>query len=390
MRAQVGIIGGGPAGLLLSQLLQLAGISSVVLERRSRAHVLGRIRAGVLEQGFQALMRKAGVATRMDREGQVHEGVNIAYQEDRLRIDLAGLTGGKTVMVYGQTEVTHDLYAARDALGGIVIDEATEVTPHGLESERPWISFVKDGAAERLDCDFVIGCDGFHGVSRKAIPADKLRTFERVYPFGWLGVLSPTPPVNDELIYARHDLGFALCSLRGPQLSRYYVQCRADEDPGDWPDERFWRRLKTQLPSDVAARLVTGAAIEKSVAPLRSFVAEPLRWGRLFLAGDAAHIVPPTGAKGLNLAASDIHYLSQALIDWYKRGDGSGLDGYSARALARIWKAERFSWWMTALLHRFPENEGFGDRIQRAEFDYLRSSRAAQTALAENYVGLPY
>jgi len=390
MRAQVGIIGGGPAGLLLSQLLQLAGVSSVVLERRSRAHVLGRIRAGVLEQGFQALMRKAGVATRMDREGQVHEGVNIAYQEDRLRIDLAGLTGGKTVMVYGQTEVTHDLYAARDALGGVVIDEAAEVTPHDLESERPWLSFVKDGAAERLDCDFVIGCDGFHGVSRKAIPADKLRTFERVYPFGWLGVLSPTPPVNDELIYARHDLGFALCSLRGPQLSRYYVQCRADENPADWPDDRFWERLKTQLPADVAARLVTGAAIEKSVAPLRSFVAEPLRWGRLFLAGDAAHIVPPTGAKGLNLAASDIHYLSEALIDWYKRGDSGGLDGYSARALARIWKAERFSWWMTALLHRFPENEGFGDRIQRAEFDYLMSSRAAQTALAENYVGLPY
>jgi p-hydroxybenzoate 3-monooxygenase len=316
--------------------------------------------------------------------------VNIAYQEDRLRIDLAGLTGGKTVMVYGQTEVTHDLYAARDALDGIVIDEAAEVTPHDLASERPYLTFVKDGAAERLDCDFVIGCDGFHGVSRKAIPADKLRTFERVYPFGWLGVLSPTPPVNDELIYARHDLGFALCSLRGPQLSRYYVQCRADENPGDWPDERFWRRLKTQLPSDVAARLVTGASVEKSVAPLRSFVAEPLRWGRLFLAGDAAHIVPPTGAKGLNLAASDIHYLSKALIDWYKLGDSSGLDGYSARALARIWKAERFSWWMTALLHRFPENEGFGDRIQRAEFDYLMSSKAAQTALAENYVGLPY
>jgi len=390
MRAQVGIIGGGPAGLLLSQLLQLAGVSSVVLERRSRAHVLGRIRAGVLEQGFQALMRKAGVAGRMDREGQVHTGVNIAYQEDRLRIDLAGLTGGKTVMVYGQTEVTHDLYAARDALGGVVIDEAAEVTPHDLESERPYLTFVKDGAAERLDCDFVIGCDGFHGISRQSIPADKLRTFERVYPFGWLGVLSPTPPVNDELIYARHDLGFALCSLRGPQLSRYYVQCRADENPADWPDERFWRRLKTQLPSDVAARLVTGAAIEKSVAPLRSFVAEPLRWGRLFLAGDAAHIVPPTGAKGLNLAASDIHYLSKALIDWYKLGDSAGLDSYSARALARIWKAERFSWWMTALLHRFPENAGFGDRIQRAEFDYLMSSKAAQTALAENYVGLPY
>jgi p-hydroxybenzoate 3-monooxygenase len=390
MQTQVGIIGGGPSGLLLSQLLHLAGISSVMLERRSRAYVLGRIRAGVLEQGFQDLMRRAGAAQRMERDGQVHGGVNIAYQEDRLRIDLEGLTGGKTVMVYGQTEVTRDLYAARDALDGVVIDEAEQVMPHGLEGDRPYLTFVKDGAAERLDCDFVIGCDGFHGVSRSVIPADRLQSFERVYPFGWLGVLSATPPVNEELIYARHDLGFALCSLRGPQLSRYYLQCRADENPDNWSDERFWARLKTQLPAEVAARLVTGPALEKSVAPLRSFVAEPMRWGRLFLAGDAAHIVPPTGAKGLNLAASDIHYLSTALIDWYKRGDSAGLDGYSARALARIWKAERFSWWMTALLHKFPENEGFGNRIQLAEFDYLMSSKAAQTALAENYVGLPY
>jgi p-hydroxybenzoate 3-monooxygenase len=390
MQTQVGIIGGGPSGLLLSQLLHLVGISSVVLERRSRAYVLGRIRAGVLEQGFQDLMRRAGAAQRMERDGQVHGGVNIAYQEDRLRIDLEGLTGGKTVMVYGQTEVTRDLYAARDALDGVVIDEAEQVMPHGLEGDRPYLTFVKDGAAERLDCDFVIGCDGFHGVSRSVIPADRLQSFERVYPFGWLGVLSATPPVNEELIYARHDLGFALCSLRGPQLSRYYLQCRADENPDNWSDERFWARLKTQLPAEVAARLVTGPALEKSVAPLRSFVAEPMRWGRLFLAGDAAHIVPPTGAKGLNLAASDIHYLSSALIDWYKRGDSAGLDSYSARALARIWKAERFSWWMTALLHRFPENEGFGNRIQLAEFDYLMSSKAAQTALAENYVGLPY
>ena len=390
MQTQVGIIGGGPSGLLLSQLLHLAGISSVMLERRSRAYVLGRIRAGVLEQGFQDLMRKAQVAERMERDGQVHGGVNIAYRDDRLRIDLEGLTGGKTVMVYGQTEVTRDLYAARDALDGVVIDEAEDVTPHGLEGERPYLTFVKDGAGERLDCDFVIGCDGFHGVSRTVIPAGKLQSFERVYPFGWLGVLSATPPVNEELIYARHDLGFALCSLRGPQLSRYYLQCRADENPDDWSDERFWTRLKTQLPAEVAARLVTGPALEKSVAPLRSFVAEPMRWGRLFLAGDAAHIVPPTGAKGLNLAASDIHYLSKALIDWYKSGDDGGLKDYSARALARIWKAERFSWWMTALLHRFPENEGFGNRIQLAEFDYLVSSKAAQTALAENYVGLPY
>jgi p-hydroxybenzoate 3-monooxygenase len=390
MRTQVGIIGGGPSGLLLSQLLHLAGIGSVVLERRSRAHVLGRIRAGVLEQGFQNLMRKAEIARRMDRDGQVHTGVNIAYQEDRLRIDLEGLTGGKTVMVYGQTEVTRDLYAARDALDGVVIDEAADVTPRDLESDSPCLTFTKDGTTERLDCDFVVGCDGFHGVSRRSIPGEVLRTFERVYPFGWLGLLSPTPPVNEELIYARHDIGFALCSLRGPQLSRYYVQVEADENPDDWSDADFWTRLKQTIPAEVAARLVTGPALEKSVAPLRSFVAEPMRWGRLFLAGDAAHIVPPTGAKGLNLAASDIHYLHLALIDWYRTGDEAALKDYSRHALARVWKAERFSWWMTALLHRFPENAGFGDRIQRAEFDYLRSSTAAQTALAENYVGLPY
>ncbi len=390
MDTQVGIIGGGPSGLLLSQLLHLRGISTVVLERRSRAYVLGRIRAGVLEQGFQNLMRQAEVAECMDRDGQVHTGVNIAYQEDRLRIDLEGLTGGKTVMVYGQTEVTRDLYAARDAMNGVVIDEAEEVTPHDLDTEQPYLTFRKDGAEERLDCDFVIGCDGFHGISRRSMPAEMLKTFERVYPFGWLGVLSETPPVNEELIYARHDLGFALCSLRGPELSRYYVQCRADENPDDWSDDQFWERLKSQIPADVAARLVTGPSVEKSVAPLRSFVAEPMRWGRLFLAGDAAHIVPPTGAKGLNLAASDIHYLSAALADWYGQGDESGLNTYSQRALARVWKAERFSWWMTALLHKFPENEGFGDRIQRADFDYLMSSKAAQTALAENYVGLPY
>ena len=390
MDTQVGIIGGGPSGLLLAQLLHRAGISTVVLERRSRDYVLGRIRAGVLEQGFQDLMRRAGVAERMDRDGQIHSGVNIAYREDRLRIDLEGLSGGKTVMVYGQTEVTRDLYAARDAMGGIVIHGAQNVTPHDLDSDQPYLTFEKDGVEETLDCDFVIGCDGYHGVSRSCIPGDVLKTFERVYPFGWLGVLSQTPPVNEELIYARHDQGFALCSLRGPELSRYYVQVKADEDPGAWSDDAFWERLKATIPSDVAARLVTGPSIEKSVAPLRSFVAEPLRWGRLFLAGDAAHIVPPTGAKGLNLAASDIHYLSAALIDWYGQGDESGLETYSQRALARIWKAERFSWWMTTLLHQFPENAGFGDRIQRAEFDYLRESKAMQTALAENYVGLPY
>ncbi|WP_249691489.1 4-hydroxybenzoate 3-monooxygenase [Stappia sp. WLB 29] len=389
-RTSVVIVGGGPSGLLLSQLLHLAGIDNVVLERRSRAYVLSRIRAGVLEQGTVDLLRRAGVGARMEREGLVHDGVEIAFHDRRLRIDLAGLTGGRTVTVYGQTEVTTDLYAARDAMGGTVLHEAEGVALHDLEGAQPYVTFRLSETVHRIDCDFVAGCDGFHGVSRQSIPADRLRLFEMVYPFGWLGLLADVPPAHEELIYAGHERGFALCSMRSATRSRYYVQCGLDEKVEDWSDDRFWEALAAHLPADVAARLVTGPSIEKSIAPLRSFVAEPMRFGRLFLAGDAAHIVPPTGAKGLNLAASDIHYLSEALIAYYGGGDDGGLAAYSDRALARVWKAERFSWWMTTTLHRFPEKGAFGARMQEAEFDYLASSRAAQTMLAENYVGLPY
>jgi p-hydroxybenzoate 3-monooxygenase len=390
MKTQVGIIGAGPSGLLLSQILHLHGIESVVLERRSRDYVLSRIRAGVLEQGFTDMLRAAQAGARMDREGQVHEGFDIAFGGKRHRIDLAALTGGKTVMVYGQTEVQRDLFAARDAMGGTIITEAEDVTPHDVAGGAPYLTYRKDGRQERIDCEFVAGCDGFHGASRKAIPESVLKNFERVYPFGWLGILSETPPVSDELIYVNHARGFALASLRSADLSRYYLQSGAEEDLDEWPDERFWEEFKRRLPAGAAAKLATGPSIEKSVAPLRSFVCEPMRYGRLFLAGDAAHIVPPTGAKGLNLAASDIHFLSRGLIDYFRKGDESGLQRYSEKALARIWKAERFSWWMTHLLHVFPENAGFGERIQRAELEYLVSSRAALTSLAENYVGLPF
>jgi len=390
MKTQVAIIGAGPSGLLLSQILHLQGIRSVVLERRSRDYVLSRIRAGVLEQGLTDMLRAAQVGARMDREGQVHEGFDIAFGGRRHRIDLAALTGGKTVMVYGQTEVQRDLFAARDAMGGTIVTEADEVTLHDVTSGAPHVTYRKDGREERVDCEFIAGCDGFHGVSRKAIPDAVLKNFERVYPFGWLGILSETSPVSNELIYVNHERGFALASLRSANLSRYYIQSAADEDLDRWPDERFWEEFKRRLPADAAAGLLTGPSIEKSVAPLRSFVCEPMQYGRLFLAGDAAHIVPPTGAKGLNLAASDIHFLSRGLIDYFGKRDERGLQRYSEKALARIWKAERFSWWMTHLLHVFPENAGFGDRIQRAELEYLVSSRAALLSLAENYVGLPF
>ncbi len=389
MKTQVGIIGSGPSGLLLSQLLDLQGIESVILERQSRDHVMGRIRAGVIEQGTADLLRTAQVHARMDREGQPHDGVNIAFNGERHRIDFKGLTGS-AVMVYGQTEITRDLFEARDALGGAIIDEAEEVTPHEIDTDAPYLTYRKDGAAHRIDCDVIAGCDGFHGVSRQSIPSDVLQTYEKVYPFGWLGVLSQTPPVADELIYAHHARGFALCSMRSATLSRYYVQCPVDEDLADWPDDRFWDELRSRLPDDTAEALVTGPSIEKSIAPLRSFVAEPMRYGRLFLAGDAAHIVPPTGAKGLNLAASDIYYLSRALTALYKDGQQGPLDAYSETCLRRVWKAERFSWWMTTLLHQFPENGAFGARVQLAELDYLVNSKAAMTALAENYIGLPY
>jgi p-hydroxybenzoate 3-monooxygenase len=386
---QVGIVGGGPSGLLLSQLLHLRGIDNVVLEKHSRDYVLGRIRAGVLEHSFAQLMREAQVSERMDREGQIHEGFFIAHGGVKHRIDLHGLTGGKTVLVYGQTELTRDLYEARDRLGGQVIHNAEDVKPHALETARPYLTYVQGGRAMRVDCDYIVGCDGFHGVSRQSIPKDKLRIFERVYPFGWLGVLSHTPPVSSELIYATHQRGFALCSLRSATLSRYYVQVPLTDSINDWSDEQFFDELKHRLPADVAAALVTGPSIEKSIAPLRSFVAEPMRFGNLFLAGDAAHIVPPTGARGLNTAASDIHYLFHALLDHYTRGDDSGLEAYSQKALARVWKGQRFSWWMTTLLHRFPDNTPYDQRLQQTELEYLFSSQHALASLAENYVGLP-
>jgi p-hydroxybenzoate 3-monooxygenase len=390
IRTQVGIIGGGPSGLLLSQLLHLWGIDSVVLERRSREYVLGRIRAGVLEHSFAELMREAQVGDRRDREGQIHEGFFIAHGGIPHRIDLDTLTGGKSVMVYGQTELTRALYEARDRLGGLVVDNAIDVQPHDLETPRPYITYRQGDERLRVDCDFVIGCDGFHGVSRRAIPKERIQTFEKIYPFGWLGVLSRTPPVSSELIYATHERGFALCSLRSATLSRYYVQVPLTDSIDEWSDERFFDELRRRLPNEVAEAMVTGPSIEKSIAPLRSFVAEPMSYGRLFLAGDAAHIVPPTGARGLNSAGSDIYYLYHALLAHYQSGDDSGLAGYSAKALARIWKAQRFSWWMTMLLHRFPDRVDYEDRLQQTELDYLLSSETAQRLLAENYVGLPF
>jgi p-hydroxybenzoate 3-monooxygenase len=390
MKTQVGIIGGGPSGLLLSQLLHLQGIDTVLLEKQSREYVLGRIRAGVLEHGFAKLMREAQAGERMDREGQVHDGFFIAHDGIRDRVDLKGLTGGNSVIVYGQTELTRDLYDARDRQGGIVIHHADDVQPHDIDTPRPYLTYRQNDEMLRVDCDFVIGCDGFHGVSRKSIPKDSLREFERVYPFGWLGVLSRTKPVSPELIYARHERGFALCSLRSNTLSRYYIQVPLTDSVDDWSDEQFFDELRRRLPQDVATSLITGPSIEKSIAPLRSFVAEPMRHGSLFLAGDAAHIVPPTGARGLNSAASDIYYLYHALLDHYRNGDDRGLDGYSAKALARVWKAQRFSWWMTTLLHRFPDSSPYEQRLQDTELAYLFSSRQAQASLAENYVGLPF
>jgi len=389
MRTQVCIIGGGPSGLLLSQLLHLQGIDTVVLERKSRAYVLSRIRAGVLETGLCDLLRKAGVGDRMDREGYVHTGTLLAAAGRQFRIDFDGLIG-KSVMVYGQTEVTKDLYEARAKMDGVVIHDVDGTQIHGAETDAPYVTYTRDGTEYRIDCDWVAGCDGFHGVSRKTIPDTVLREYEKVYPFGWLGILSETPPVNHELIYANHERGFALCSMRNENLSRYYVQAPVDDPLEKWSDDAFWDELRLRLPAEAAETLVTGPSIEKSIAPLRSFIAEPMRWGRLFLVGDAAHIVPPTGAKGLNLAASDVHYLSEALIALYKGDGDDGVEGYSANALARVWKASRFSWWMTSTLHRFPTQTTFDQNMQEAELAYLENSTAAQTALAENYVGLPY
>ena len=387
MKTQVAIIGAGPSGLLLGQLLSRSGIANIVIEQRSADYVLGRIRAGVLEQTTVDLLQQAGVADRMQQEGLPHDGVELCFGGQRHRIDLLGLTG-KRVMVYGQTEVTRDLVDARSASGETIVYDADEVTVEGFDSQQPSVSYLKDGVRHRVEADFIAGCDGFHGVCRATVPAAAITLHEKVYPFGWLGVLADVPPVSHELIYVHHERGFALCSQRSKVRSRYYVQCSLDDQAEQWSDDAFWAELKRRLPAQTAAQLVTGPSIEKSIAPLRSFVAEPLRFGQLFLVGDAGHIVPPTGAKGLNLAASDVAYLWQGLRSFYA-GSTTEIDHYSGRALARIWKAERFSWWMTSLMHNFPDSGSFGQKMQRAELDYLFSSAAAMTSMAENYVGLP-
>jgi p-hydroxybenzoate 3-monooxygenase len=389
-RTQVVIVGAGPSGLLLGQLLFKAGITNIIVERQSADHVLGRIRAGVLEQVTVDLLHEAGVGARMDREGLPHDGFEMCFGSARHRIDLHRLTGGKRVMVYGQTEVTRDLMDARRREGLHSVYDAAEVAVHDFDTQHPRVSYRRGDERVEIDCDFIAGCDGFHGVCRASVPAGAIQTFEKVYPFGWLGVLSRTPPVSHELIYSNHERGFALCSMRSPRLSRYYVQCALTDTVDDWSDAAFWDELRRRLDPEAADRLITGPAIEKSIAPLRSFVAEPMRFGHLLLAGDAAHIVPPTGAKGLNLAASDVRYLARALVEYLVEHTSAGINHYSDRCLARVWKAERFSWWFTSLTHCFPDGGAIAARLQRAELDYLVSSTAAATAMAENYVGLPF
>ncbi|PDT83799.1 4-hydroxybenzoate 3-monooxygenase [Sinorhizobium sp. BJ1] len=390
MRTQVVIIGSGPSGLLLGQLLTQAGIDNLVLDRASKEHILGRVRAGVLEEGTMRLLDEARSGVRMHAEGLPHDGFSLAFDGRDHRIDLFGLTGGKRVMIYGQTELTRDLMDHREEAGALSVYDAANVAPHDFDGRAPYVTFEKDGVTHRIDCDFIVGCDGFHGVSRKAAPERAIRAFEKVYPFGWLGILADVPPVDHELVYANHPRGFALCSMRSLSRSRYYIQCSLDEKLEEWDDQRFWDELRRRLPAHHAERVVTGPSFERSIAPLRSFVAEPMRFHRLFLVGDAAHIVPPTGAKGLNLAASDVHYLFESLLEHYQDHSNAGIDAYSARALARVWKAVRFSWWMTTIMHRFPDTSDFEQKIQEAELDYLTHSRAAATALAENYVGLPF
>ena len=389
MRTQVVIVGAGPSGLLLGQLLHKAGIDNIVLERQTPEYVLGRIRAGVLEQVTIDLMDEAGVGARMHAEGLLHDGFELLCDGQRHRIDLHGLTGGSRVMVYGQTELTRDLMAARTASGQPSVYSAADVQLHEFDGARPRVSYLHEGRRHEIECDFIAGCDGYHGVCRASVPASAVRIFEKTYPFGWLGLLSDTPPVSDELIYASSPRGFALCSQRSLTRSRYYLQVPLSDQVEAWSDEAFWDELRLRLDDEAAERLVTGPSLEKSIAPLRSFVAEPLRFGRLFLAGDAAHIVPPTGAKGLNLAASDVKYLATALEACCREGDQAALDTYSDRCLRRVWKAERFSWWFTRLMHRFPDADPVEDRFLRAELDYLLGSEAGQRTIAENYVGLP-
>jgi p-hydroxybenzoate 3-monooxygenase len=390
MRTQVGIIGSGPAGLLLARLLHLQGIDTVIVENRSRDYVLGRIRAGVIEQGMADLLREAKAGERMDREGLIHEGINIAFDGRLERLDFPEHTNGKVVMVYGQTEITHDLMKAHiDGAGGIVHFDAPAIKVEGSDTDSPRILYEQNGRRRELVCDFVAGCDGYHGVARRSLPADKIKTFEKTYPFSWLGILSDVPPVMDELLYANHARGFALCSMRSHTRSRYYVQCNTDDNVNNWSDDAFWDELRRRLPSDAADYVTTGPRLEMSITPLHSFVAEPMRFGRLFLAGDAAHIVPPTGAKGLNLAASDVYYLARALLAYYKEKRTDLLDRYSDTALRRVWKAIRFSWWYTSLLHKF-DDDPMSRRLQISELDYFTASDAGQTMFAENYVGLPF
>jgi len=388
-RTQVAIVGAGPSGLLLGQLLARAGVDALILERQTGDHVLGRIRAGVLEQVCVDLLDEAGVGTRLHREGLVHGGFEVLWRGRRRRIDMHGLTGGKSVTVYGQTELTRDLMEARRAAGLTTVYEAGDVAVHGFDGDRPRVSYEKNGVRHEIACDFIAGCDGFHGVCRASVPPGAITTYEKIYPFGWLGLLSDTPPVSHELIYVNSTRGFALCSMRSPTRSRYYLQVPLTEKVESWSDDAFWQELRRRLDDRGRQALVTGPSIEKSIAPLRSFVVEPLRFGRLFLAGDAGHIVPPTGAKGLNLAAADVKYLAAALIAYYQRGSAAGLDGYSDRCLRRVWRAERFSWWFTSLTHRFPDDGAFGAKLQDAELDYLFHSEHAARTLAENYVGLP-
>ena len=387
-KTKVGIVGAGPAGLLLSKLLANAGVDSIVIDRQDRAYIEGRIRAGVLEWGSVEALREAGIGERMDREGLPHDGFDMCFDGELHRIDLKGLTDQK-VMVYGQTEITKDLFEAHVERGTELMFSVEDVEILEVKNDRPIIRFKKHGELHEIECDYVAGCDGFHGASRKTIPANVLKTFERVYPFGWLGILIDQPPVSDELIYSNHQRGFALCSMRSPTRSRYYIQCDMSEKVEDWSDERFFDELELRLGAEIGKQVKRGSSIEKSIAPLRSFVAEPMRYGNLFLAGDAAHIVPPTGAKGLNLAIADVRLLSHALDQKYNKNNTVYIDSYSQRCLSRVWKVERFSWYMSTMLHQFPEHSPFEKRMQRAEFDYIVQSEAASRTIAENYVGLP-